>query len=203
MIIIDMGSGNTCRNDFEYGKRMIDELMRVDSCKQEIIIKWQLFEKCGDNIPLNRGLFWKLYEYAWGVHGYKTTASVFDENSLNFLLRFEVPFIKIANNKACYPLIEKIPEGIPIIKSVGSPEDFNGDCTFLCCVSEYPADIKQYEKAFKKQHLKRGISDHTSDWTLYEKYKPELYECHYCLEDSQGLDAGHFARRPKQLAQIL
>ena len=47
------------------------------------------------------------------------------------------------------------------------------------------------------------ISDHTTDFQLYNKYKPKIYECHYKLEDSTGLDAGEFARTPEQLAEIL
>jgi len=202
MLIIDFGSGNSCRNSLEEAQRMIDALANVDR-QRKCIIKWQLFEKCGDNIPLQRSVFARAYTYAWEIYGYETTASVFDKPSLDFLMRFDIPFVKIANNEKYYPLIDMIREGMPIIKSVGSPEGFKDDCTFLCCVSEYPAIIKQYEKVFKKGQLKKGISDHTSDWELYLKYKPETYECHFCLENQDGPDSGTFARRPKQLMEIL
>jgi len=200
MIVMDFGSGNTCLNSLEEAQRMIDALAQVDR-QRKCVIKWQLFEKCGDNIPLRRDIFSKAFVYADEVYGYQTTASVFDEVSLNFLLRFDIPFVKIANNEKYYPLIKKIPDAMSILKSVGNAESFGPDC--MCCVSEYPASIKQYEKVFKKAQLKKGISDHTSDWELYFKYKPEIYECHFCLADQEGLDSGPFSRRPNQLKEIL
>ena len=119
-IILDFGSGNTCKNDKAYIKRMIDELCDIDNEKHEVIIKWQLFEKAGNNIPLDRDLFHFAYNYA-GIMGYKTTASVFDEGSLSFLLKYDVPFIKIANNKKYYPLMDLIPFRIPIYTSYTNP----------------------------------------------------------------------------------
>jgi len=204
MIIIDMGSANSCRNELEEAQRMIDALAKVDH-QRKCIIKWQLFEKCGDNTPLRRHIFAQAYTYAWEIYGYETTASVFDKSSLDFLMRFDVPFVKIANNEKYYPLIQMIPEGMPILKSVGSPEDFRGDCTFLCCVSEYPAHTKQYEKIFKKAQLKKGISDHTEGLDLYKKYQPETWEKHFVLERGvpTNPDSGPFAILPGELVEIL
>lgn len=204
MIILDFGSGNTCRNNFEYAKKMVNALSIIDPRSQNVVIKWQLFDKAGDNIPLQRWLFAKIHEYAWG-HGYETTASVFDEISLAFLMKFDVPFVKVANRPDLYWLIDRVPSNIPVVKSVGSKEEFTEAerDNIMCCVSEYPADIKAYEKTFPKEQLKRGISDHTSGLVLYKKYKPELYECHFCLDDSTGLDAGPFAKRPNELKEIL
>lgn len=204
MIILDFGSGNSCLNQLVEAQRMIDALARIDH-QRKCIIKWQLFEKCGDNVPLQRSIFAKAYTYAWEIYGYETTASVFDKPSLDFLMRFDVPFVKIANNEKYYPLIQMVPEGIEIIKSVGSPEGFKDNCTFLCCVSEYPATIKQYEKVFKKAQLKRGISDHTEGLDLYKKYLPEIWEKHFVLE--RGIptnpDSGPFAILPEELMEIL
>ena len=87
--------------------------------------------------------------------------------------------------------------------------------TPLACVSKYPAKISSYEKTysrevtplidfegFEEHILKKSISDHTTNWDLYKKYRPKIYECHYKLEDSTGLDAGPFAMTPEQLLEI-
>ena len=201
MIILDFGSGNTCRNDLAYVERMIRTLAEICSNKEDVIIKWQLFEDGGRNIPLVRTVFSHAYEIGNG-YGFDTTASVMDIVSLNYLLRHDpLPFIKLANRPDSHALQSIIPDDIRIIKSVGKPEDFGPDC--MCCVSKYPARKEQYEKTFKEEQLRQGISDHTTNWDLYNKYKPEIYEVHFCLEDSQGLDSGPFARRPIQLKEIL
>lgn len=200
MIILDFGSGNSCLNDEKIIYEMIRGIVSIHSHRTEVIFKWQLFEKAGDNIPLDRLSFIKAFEFAKQC-GYQTTASVFDAGSLRFLLRFDVPFVKIANRPELYPLTSQIPDDIRVIKSVPSPEQFVDDC--MCCISEYPAKMKDYEKIFLPEQLKAGISDHTTDWKLYEKYHPDIYEVHYCLEDSTGLDAGPFARRPSQLKGMI
>jgi sialic acid synthase SpsE len=201
MIILDFGSGGTCLNDWDYTKRMIDTMMNVNKNRRKpVIIKWQLFKEAGDNVPLKRDIFEKAYQYA-KEFGYETTASVFDLPSLTFLLKFDIPFVKIANNRKLDFLIEKIPKGTKVIKSIGSMEEFKNGSS-LCCVSKYPATIDDYEDIFGGKLL-IGISDHTEDWELYLKYAPLVYECHFCLDDSRGFDAGSFARRPWQLEQIL
>ena len=204
MIILDFGSGNTCKNDLNYVKRMIDELKAVDTGKHEIVIKWQLFHEAGDNTPLWLSMFSFAYEYAKG-NGYKTTASVFDMPSLRYLLLFDIPFVKIANRPDLYWLAGEVPRKMPIIYSVSSGYMYElGDFEqMLGCVSKYPATLADYEKEFTKILLMDGISDHTTNFQLYHKYKPEIYECHYKLEDSTGLDSGDFARTPEQLKEIL
>lgn len=207
--ILDI-SANTHKNDWEYLKKMLDEVKRVDTGKHEIIIKHQLFEKAGDNIPLDTDIFYKAYHYAKDELGYKTTSSVFDLPSLKCLLNYDVPFIKIANNRALDWLIAETPRKIPIYKSIGSSDErFSGSklafitsCE-MCCVSEYPAKAEDYKQAFSAEELKKGISDHTTDWKLFNKFKPEVYEVHMKLEDSTGLDAGEFARTPEQLSEVL
>ena len=206
MLILDFGSGNTCRNSLDYVKRMLRELAEVDPHNHEVVIKWQLFEVWGKNTPLLRQVYAEACKIARG-YGYETTASIFDLSSLDFLLRmhyssgYEVPFIKIANNIKLKYLSERIPEDIRLIRSVGDPDSFGQDC--MCCVSKYPAKREQYEKVFTEEQLRQGISDHTINWDLYNKYRPEIFECHYRLADSIGLDAQAFARTPKDLMEIL
>lgn len=212
MIILDFGSGNTCKNDWPYAKRMIQSLADIDR-DRKCIIKWQLFETAGDNIPLDKSLFHIAYDYAKGF-GFQTTASVFDKQSLDFLLKFDIPFVKIPNRRDLDWLIGEVPRKRKIIISIGSKLEWitsrinriSTDQPFdeiLCCVSKYPASALDYENIFIDVVLKKGISDHTADWTLYNKYKPQIYECHFCLYDSTGLDSGLFARRPEQLKEIL
>jgi sialic acid synthase SpsE len=211
MIIIDAGSGNTCQNNYDYVKRMIDELAKVDT-KKQCIIKWQLFREAGGNVPLNPEVFKYAYRYASAL-GFSTTASVFDIESLFYLIQFKVPFIKIAGNEKYYSLIDDIPAKMPVVCSrnpgIDIPKRKKGDSPIspilwpLCCVSEYPAKIQDYALNFEPKELLLGVSDHTTSWGLYNRVRPTIYECHYMLEDSLGLDAGDFARTPKQLKEIL
>lgn len=205
--ILDMGSGNTCGNNLDYVKRMIDELAEVDP-KRKFIIKWQLFQKAGNNIPLKKELFDYAYCYAIERYGYQTTASVFDLESLKFLLQFDIPFVKIANKPDLYWLGGEVSRKIPIIFSwtPGNdvPAKLHSDFA-LRCISKYPATIKDYEEKFQSNYnadALRYVSDHTTDWQLYLKYRPKIYECHYKLKDSTGLDAGEFARIPEQIKEI-
>ncbi|MDD5016528.1 MAG: N-acetylneuraminate synthase family protein [Eubacteriales bacterium] len=209
-IILDFGSGNTCQNDAKYIKRMYDELKAVDTGKYEVIVKWQLFERAGDNIPLLPENFEYAYEYGTRL-GYKVTASVFDKNSLDFLLRFDIPFVKIANRRELDWLIGEVPRCVPIIVSIGGDEEYRNakyreNVEFLFCVSSYPATIDQYYKISDQLIFQWGhpkISDHTTNYNLWQRYRPEIVEWHYKLSDSTGLDAGPFARTPEQLAEVL
>lgn len=201
-IILDM-SANTHKNDIRYIYRMIDEIKAIDTGKHEIIFKHQLFVKAGENIPLERKAFDMAYRYA-KERGYKTTSSVFDVPSLNFLLSYNPCFVKMANNRSLNYLIGEIPRKIPVYKSVGTWMDFMDSAEMpLCCVSEYPASLKDYETNFKN-YLMNAVSDHTINFDLWHKYKPEIIEWHYVLEhDPNNLDGGLFARTPAMLAEVL
>jgi sialic acid synthase SpsE len=208
-VILDFGSGNSCRNDKAYIKRMYDELKAIDTGKHEIIVKWQLFEKAGENIPLTHEAFQYAYDYGTSL-GYKVTASAFDKNSLDFLLGFDIPFVKIANNRGLDWLTGEIPRRVPVAISVGKEMITTSYFKFLLphdhilyCVSSYPARDDDYTNIFGYYRLHRGISDHTTSFSLFRKFEPEVIEMHYKLEDSTGLDAGPFARTPAQLAEIL
>ncbi len=102
---------------------------------------------------------------------------------------------------------------MPIVISLGSQDEPN--CWLgidaliepfdnpLYCVSNYPAKYDDYIRAFSPNQLRRGISDHTNDFSLFRKFEPERIEWHYKLLDSTGLDAGPFARTPEQLREVL
>lgn len=210
-IILDFGSGNTCKNNINYAKKMIDELKRVDSGKHEVIIKWQLFKQAGNNIPLVRNVFAKVYEYA-KKQGYKTTASVFDKGSLEFLLQFDIPFVKISNNRKLDWLIGEVPRKIPVYVSYDNSDELTGivigyeNVRCLLCVSKYPATSEDYEKRLQwigLMYRGNAFSDHTINFKIWYKYQPAIIEWHYKLPDSTGLDAGPFARTPEQLSEVL
>jgi len=209
-IIIDMGSGNTCQNCPSIVEHMIDEIKAIDTGKHEIIIKWQLFEKAGENIPLSHPIFNMAYDYA-KEKGYKTTSSVFDLNSLKFLLNYNIPFIKIANRRDLDWLIGEVPRKISVYVSVGRNYRL-GDSKLLydgnnyikmACVSNYPAKKEEYEDNFLQEQLREHISDHTIGIDLFKKYQPRIWEKHFKLFDSTGLDAGPFAITPEELREIL
>ncbi len=212
MIILDFGSGNSSQNKTEYVKKMLDELKTVDSGKHQVVIKWQLFEKLGENIPLKHEVFDYAYKYAEKL-GYETTASVFHKKSLDFLLKYDVPFIKIACLRDCDWLIGEIPRKIDVYVSYDNIEDikmveYDDNIIKLLCIRKYPAKIEDYEKFDLDYYLHcgYGYSDHTIDFELYNKYpyKPDPVEWHYVLKhDKNNLDAGTFARTPKQLKEIL
>ena len=210
MIILDFGSGETCKNDVAYVKRMIDELKEVDSGRHKVVIKWQLFQK--ETVPyvepLALWVFDEAYKYAASV-GYETTASVFDTFSLRKLLDYDVSFVKLACREWVYPLL-----GVPNMidrNSIVSIRDQTSmtqmkvqwGAETMCCVPTYPASKAAYEMLFDSLSLACGISDHTDSFDLYNQYRPDIYECHYRLEDSTGPDAVPFARLPAQVAEIL
>jgi sialic acid synthase SpsE len=211
-IILDFGSGNTCKNNPAYARRMIDELKAVDTGKHEVIIKWQLFE----HAPPNERLMWATYEhavnYAYNL-GYRTTASVFDMVSFKYLMNWNVPFVKIANRPDLYWLAGEVPRNIPVYASFNNVHEFwsrEPAWTIeqpMWCVSKYPTTLEEYDRILNDHdmrfHAYPAISDHTTDFELWHKYKPEIIEWHYKLDDSTGPDAGEFARTPAMLAEIL
>lgn len=214
-IILDY-SANTFKNDKTLIKRGIDEIKKIDTGKHEIVFKTQLFTKAGENIPCTHESFEYLYEYG-NSQGYKVTASVFDKESLDYLLKFDIPFVKIANRPDLYWLIGEIKRNIPVYVSVNglSIKDNPNFCnSHMACVSKYPAHINDYIKNFTKYESRDeltigalkfwDVSDHTENWDLFNMLdNPRRYECHYKLSDSTGLDAGSFARTPEQLKEIL
>jgi sialic acid synthase SpsE len=207
-IILDI-SANTFKNDEAYYKRMVNELSAVDTRKHEVILKWQLFEESETNIAADTLLFYKMIRWAWVMYGYKTTASVFDKQSLNELMfsecvavdNYKLPFIKIANNRKYDWLIGEIPRKYKVYKSVDNywdwqKDDWDGNTIYLWCVSEYPAPMEDYPEV-------EYLSDHTVGLELFHRNEPVIWEKHYKLPDSTGLDAGDFAITPEGLKEIL
>ena len=205
MIILDFGSATTCKNDKDYVKRMIDGLIYVDDAREQVVIKWQLFTDIPGAPSLDRDVFLFAKDYA-AKFGYETTASVFGADSLAFLLTTSPIFVKISSRENTYELIKDCP--VQVIMSVRSVEQHNAFISnprvraIMCCVPDYPANPTSYENLFSGL-MHYGLSDHTTDWYLYKRFKPKVYECHFKLSDSTGADAGPFSRTPEQLREIL
>jgi sialic acid synthase SpsE len=203
MFILDFGSGETCKNDLDYVYKMIDA---IPPSKKDVVIKWQLFENIQPLVPLEHEVYIAARNYA-ASKGYRTGASVFDEPSLDFLLSTSPDYVKIACRPHLYYLIDNIPVDVQTIVSVPDYKTFGEltekypDIDLLCCVADYPAEPYEYIQRFGET-LHYGISDHTTDWGLYGRYQPLIYECHYCLPDSTGPDAAEFARRPSDLEEV-
>jgi len=218
VIILDMGSGNTCRNEMVRVKDMIDRVGATDK-RRLCTLKWQLWD--GGTEPQCLKLDWGVFKQAYEIaedNGFRTTASVFDKPSIDYLLEFDVPFVKIANRHYLRHLARYVPRGIPIVYSIGGYDDeLQGmDCDIpewqsyrMLCVSKYPATIGEYEQAATTNagvlmgHLMDGISDHTIGLELWRKYKPTVYEKHFCLSYLTGPDAGPWALNENTLKELL
>jgi hypothetical protein len=200
-IILDI-SANTHLNLEPYYKRMVGELAKIDYRKHEVVLKWQLFERAGDNRVADINLFCRMAIWAWEEYRYRTTASVFDTKSLTSLttiddtLPYELPFIKIANNPHIYWLIGEIPRKYRVYRS-GDNYGCEENIVYLQCVSKYPSSIDDYSDNAP------FISDHTIGLELWHRNKPLIWEKHYKLPDSTGLDAGPFAITPDELKEVL
>jgi len=210
-IIIDMGSGETCHNDKSEVRRMIDGLAAVDGHHHEVYIKWQLFTKVPAPVPpLDHEVYDYAVKYADLTYGYQTFASVFDYPSLNYLLDYHPPALKVACRPYLYMLLRNMPRDTPVYVSIGDVayapllrEMFPGyELRFLYCIPEYPANQTAYETLFG-YNLSVGISDHSPDLRLFGEYQPLYYERHMKLADSTGLDAGPHASTPEELGAIL
>ena len=208
-IVVEMGSANTCQNDEQKVKEMIDAIVEIDTKEHNVIFKWQLFENCPPNLPLLFPIFDYAYDYAW-EKGYETTASVFDDSSLDFLLRHKIPFVKIANHVDSAKQIVRIQSYYRVYSSYPYtfryelPNVFREYVQF-CVQSRYdpPARRQDYEKMYRDWQLKKAISDHTTDWYLWDKYKPEHYECHFVLEHESWNPDSKVARTPDEMRYIL
>lgn len=198
--VLDMGSANSCRNDSKIIMKMIDAIDKVDTAQHEVILKWQLFKEALPNRPLTKEAFDFAYKYA-SKYGFETTSSVFDIESMRFLMGYDVPFVKIACRPELYELAQY--STVPVyVSTAGSLVDIPG-ATVMACVPKYPATLKDYESHFTVEKLKI-VSDHTVGWKLYNKYKCDIIEKHFVLErDEYNPDAGYFAVTPEQLGDVL
>jgi hypothetical protein len=202
-IILDMGSGNSCKNSADYAKLMIDAVAAIDSHRHEVIFKFQLFQDEPPNIPLDHLVFNAAYYHAKSL-GYKTTSSVFDALSLEYLLRYEIPFVKIACRPRLYWLIGEIPRRVPVYVSYWESRHipFGGYITPMFCVPKYPAALSDYDDL--KYEDVPIVSDHTKGLELWNAYAPHVWEKHFILEDDPtNPDAAGHAIKPDLVKEII
>ena len=206
-VVLDMGSGTTCRNSIDYARRMIDAVIAIDAHKQEVIFKWQLDEKVTPpHLALDHEVFRAAYNYA-AEKSYKTTSSVFDKYSLDFLLQFDVPFVKIACRPDLYWLIQEVPRKVTVYASRNGDVEWSkyDKVEWLLCVPEYPAKYWDYEILCQKYgHYLDKVSDHTTDFRIWREWRPIVWERHFVLEhDPANPDSGPFAITPDQLKEVI
>ena len=205
-LILDLGSGNSLP-DAETAIKLIDEIKKRDTGKHLITLKTQLFESAPPNVPLDIDVFGEAWGYA-SSKGYHLTSSVFDGESLMYLLQFDteewrLPFIKIACRPDLYWLIGEIPRRIPVYVSHDEPPpecyvESKNDTT-MQCVSKYPAGYDDYMPVFSD-----AISDHTVGWKIFNEIQPQILEKHCVLEHNDtNPDAGAFAVTLSELEEIL
>jgi sialic acid synthase SpsE len=146
--------------------------------------------------------------------GYHLTSSVFDVDSLRYLLAFDserwrLPFVKIACRPDLYWLIGEVPRRIPVyvsgdFREGAPPFEFGADpdTMYLVCVPEYPAEEKDYLIFGDTPWC---VSDHSIGWELFKKCPDaKIWEKHVVLEHSpDNPDAGAFACTPEELEEIL
>ena len=216
-LILDLGSGNTL-TDSDVAINLIDEIIKRDTGKHDIVFKTQLFESAPPNVPLDFAVFHQAWSHAMDK-GYHLTSSVFDANSIEFLLTFDseywpLPFIKIACRPDLYWLIGEIPRRIPVYVSTenvqhyvtneieGQPCDIITDDVLLC-VREYPAKAEDYK--LSPLIAPHGVSDHTVGWELFKSVETKrIWEKHVVPEHNDtNPDAGAFAVTPEELEEIL
>ena len=204
LIIADLGSGETCRNDKSTVRKLIDSLSSVDQHKREVIIKWQLWSN--PNVSPAISLDWDIFDYAYDYaahQGYQTTASVFDRPSLRRLLTYDIPWIKIACRPWAYPLIDDDHEWIVTVPDVRTATMIaSHNVKVMYGMDEYTVNPEDYIVRFGDA-LSVGISDHTPTVELFNLYHPAIYEKHLRLPDSIGLDSGPHAVTAKVLSSIL
>lgn len=201
-LILDIGSGKSLHN-VHRAMEMIDRVKAVDSGKHKIVLKAQLFQNAPPNVPLDHDAFDAIYHYAKAI-GYPMTASVFDNDSLAFLLRYKIPFVKIACRTDLYWLIGEVPRKFPVYTSVATYFEWpTGSNIALMCVRDYPASIDEYVRRFGDREMKY-VSDHTSGWELYHRAEPRILEKHLCPErEPDNPDSGTFAVTPEELKEIM
>jgi hypothetical protein len=89
LLIFDFGSGETCKNDKHYVKRMIDELLKIKTGRHEVMIKWQLFVSVPAPVKaLDHDVFDFRFQICHGT-GRAHVRIGFDKPSLDFLLGYQ------------------------------------------------------------------------------------------------------------------
>lgn len=162
-IIAELGS--THGGSFDLIRRAIDYLveMRVDAVKFQLFQKDSPFAK--NNVWLSPDLFMRAVEYSRENY-LDCSASAFDEESFEFLLLSEPPFVKFAYTQGHRIdwIKETLSHGIEAIVScdVMNEGSIPDGATKLFCLPYYPVYFQvSFEELFPRFD---GFSDHTLGW---------------------------------------
>lgn len=222
-IILDIGNGSAHGNDKNLICKTIDEVARLQdkTDRYEFTVKTQIWSD--DNERISKELVstsWDAFECGYNhsaKRGIKFTTSVFDQYSLDRLLCcFEVPFVKFACRDWLYDLIPDS-ENIKSVVSVSNWNDYghmkeNGHVP-LICVARYPSNPLDYIRLIEPceefdilDPWVDGISDHTCDWGIFNRYHPYWYEVHFSIDKSlinDKVGGTDFVRTPEDIERIL
>jgi len=150
----------------------------------------------------------------------------FDESSIDFLAKMDVPVYKVASFEMVdVPLIEKIAaRGKPIIMSTGmaSLDEIhdavqavrragNPDLALLKCTSAYPApaeemNLRTIPHLAQTFGVPSGLSDHTMGSAVAVAAVALgacIVEKHFCLSRSEGGPDSAFSMEPNELKQLV
>lgn len=189
--------------------------------------------------PWNGYLLYDLYEsasmpYEWyptlikatEAHSIDLIASVFDLESLEYLLRLDLPIVKVSSFEIIHiPLLQAISScQKPVILSTGMASDSEvsdavkilgtSDAANLClleCISAYPANPENYsiKRMLKRKHLHNvevGISDHTLSniaSILAVSHGAVVVEKHFLLDKSVKTLDSSFSIGPDELRRLV
>jgi pseudaminic acid synthase len=206
------------------------DTLTIDCEKDDFMIKGTIWE--GKN-------YYKLYQEAftpWEWHkelmleankqGLICFSSPFDNSSVDFLEKLNVPAYKIASFEITdIPLIEYVAsKGKPIIISTGiaTIEDIelaldachrmgNKNIALLKCTSSYPAPIEEANMIMVRDLANRfgvltGLSDHTMGATVpivATCFGAKIIEKHFILDRSIGGPDASFSMNEKEFTQMV
>lgn len=206
------------------------DTITIDSRKDDFLIKGTIWE--GRNL-------YELYQEAftpWGWHerlfeeakkvGLEIFSSPFDNSSVDFLERLNVPAFKIASFEITdIPLIEYVAsKGKPVIISTGiaNEEDIelaldacyrmgNRNVALLKCTSSYPAPIEEANMCMVRDLSERfkvisGLSDHTMGATVpvvATCFGARIIEKHFILDRSIGGPDASFSMNEQEFSEMV
>lgn len=159
-IVAEIGSCHLGK--LSYAKEAVDRCVDIgaDAIKFQLFPRTDEYLKSG-NVWLDPSLYLEIADYA-KEQNLDCSASVFDQDNFDFLLKTHPPFIKFAySQKHQIGWIEEtLSEGIEAIVSCDAMTDYMvpKEATKLYCISEYPVKYKiSFEGIFPRFH---GFSSH-------------------------------------------